>query len=92
MWNFEYESLKEIWCRFFTVDREDVASVLLNIVSTHSATRCQNWSQWKPENLTLCNFCAASDFFFVGQGLRPRYVPSSGPLGSSSLGLFVQVP
>jgi hypothetical protein len=31
-------------------------------------------------------------FFFVGWDLRPRQVPSSGPLGSGSLGLFVQVP
>jgi hypothetical protein len=31
-------------------------------------------------------------FLCVGWDLRPRYVPSSGPLGSGSLGLFVQVP
>jgi hypothetical protein len=34
MWHFEYESLKETWCRFFRVDREDVASVFLDIART----------------------------------------------------------
>jgi hypothetical protein len=29
---------------------------------------------------------------FFGWDLHPHYVPSSGPLGSGSLGLFVQVP
>jgi hypothetical protein len=41
----------------------------------------------------LCRipFCSymLSMVFFVGWDLRPRYVPSLGPLGSGSLGLFV---
>jgi hypothetical protein len=43
-------------------------------------------------NMIIMFFTDLGNMIFCGVGLTPPLVPSSGPLGSGSLGLFIQVP